>query len=114
MRIGDWSADVCASDLLDARHHFSFADYRDPARVNWGRLRVWNDDRIAAGSGFPDRKSVVSGQSVSVRVDLGGRRILKKKNQHKAKQVVYSMNETNIVHDTERTIEKSNTRIRIL
>src|SRR3546814_2134112 len=53
MRIGDWSADVCASDLLDARHHCSFADYRDPARVNWGRLRVWNDDRIAAGSGFP-------------------------------------------------------------
>ena len=38
---------------LDARHHFSFADYRDPSRVNWGRLRVWNDDRIAAGSGFP-------------------------------------------------------------
>src|SRR3546814_13587304 len=27
-----------------------------------------------------DRKSVVSGKSVSVRVDLGGRRILKKKN----------------------------------
>src|SRR3546814_19368480 len=27
-----------------------------------------------------DRKSVVSGQSVSVRVDLGGRRIIKKKN----------------------------------
>src|SRR3546814_11842161 len=28
----------------------------------------------------PDRKSVVSGKSVSVRVDLGGRRIIKKKN----------------------------------
>src|SRR3546814_7865061 len=27
----------------------------------------------------PDRKSVVSGKSVSVRVDLGGRRIIKKK-----------------------------------
>jgi len=38
---------------LDAHHHFSFADYRDPARVNWGRLRVWNDDRIAPKSGFP-------------------------------------------------------------
>ena len=36
---------------LDARHHFSFADYRDPARVNWGRLRVWNDDRIAPNTG---------------------------------------------------------------
>lgn len=38
---------------LDAHHHFSFADYHDPARTNWGRLRVWNDDRIAGKSGFP-------------------------------------------------------------
>ncbi|WP_225548023.1 pirin family protein [Chromobacterium violaceum] len=37
---------------LDAKHHFSFADYRDPARMHWGALRVWNDDTIAAGSGF--------------------------------------------------------------
>src|SRR3546814_20107721 len=29
-----------------------------------------------------DRKSVVSGKSVSVRVNIGGRRILKKKNNH--------------------------------
>ena len=38
---------------LDARHHFSFADYHEPARMAWGRIRVWNDDSIAAGSGFP-------------------------------------------------------------
>jgi redox-sensitive bicupin YhaK (pirin superfamily) len=38
---------------LDAHHHFSFADYHDPARVHWGNLRVWNDDAIAAGAGFP-------------------------------------------------------------
>lgn len=37
---------------LKARHHFSFADYHDPDRVHWGRLRVWNDDEIAAGTGF--------------------------------------------------------------
>jgi quercetin 2,3-dioxygenase len=37
---------------LKARHHFSFANYRDPARTNWGRLRVWNDDEIAPGTGF--------------------------------------------------------------
>jgi redox-sensitive bicupin YhaK (pirin superfamily) len=38
---------------LKAKHHFSFADYHDPARVHWGDLRVWNDDEIAADSGFP-------------------------------------------------------------
>ena len=38
---------------LDARHHFSFADYHDPTRMGWGAIRVWNDDRIAAKSGFP-------------------------------------------------------------
>ena len=38
---------------LDARHHFSFASYHDPERVHWGSLRVWNDDTIAAGTGFP-------------------------------------------------------------
>jgi redox-sensitive bicupin YhaK (pirin superfamily) len=38
---------------LDAKHHFSFADYHDPGRVNWGRLRVWNDDVIQPRSGFP-------------------------------------------------------------
>ena len=38
---------------LNARHHFSFAEYQDPSRIHWGNLRVWNDDEIAAGSGFP-------------------------------------------------------------
>lgn len=38
---------------LDARHHFSFANYYDPARMSWGRIRVWNDDTIVAKSGFP-------------------------------------------------------------
>ena len=38
---------------LKARHHFSFASWYDPARMGWGALRVWNDDEIAAKSGFP-------------------------------------------------------------
>ncbi|SFP07559.1 pirin family protein [Qipengyuania nanhaisediminis] len=38
---------------LDANHHFSFAGYHDPERVNWGALRVWNDDIIAPKNGFP-------------------------------------------------------------
>lgn len=38
---------------LDAKHHFSFGGYHDPARMNWGNLRVWNDDTIAPQTGFP-------------------------------------------------------------
>ncbi len=38
---------------LDTRYHFSFSDYHDPERMGWGALRVWNDDRIAAKTGFP-------------------------------------------------------------
>jgi redox-sensitive bicupin YhaK (pirin superfamily) len=38
---------------LNAKHHFSFANYYDPKRMSWGNLRVWNDDEIAPGAGFP-------------------------------------------------------------
>lgn len=38
---------------LNARHHFSFANYYDPDRMGWGAIRVWNDDEIAPNSGFP-------------------------------------------------------------
>ncbi|HAS81650.1 MAG TPA: hypothetical protein DCS43_02960 [Verrucomicrobia bacterium] len=38
---------------LDARHHFSFAEYHDPKRTHWGALRVWNDDTIQPNTGFP-------------------------------------------------------------
>ena len=38
---------------LRTYHSFSFADYYDPANLNWGALRVFNDDYIAAGQGFP-------------------------------------------------------------
>ena len=27
---------------LDVKHHFSFANYLDPQRMNWGALRAWN------------------------------------------------------------------------
>ncbi len=41
------------NDWLAARYHFSFSGYRDPNRVHWGALRVWNDDTIQPRTGFP-------------------------------------------------------------
>ena len=37
---------------LQTHHSFSFADYVDPANVNWGALRVFNDDTVPPGQGF--------------------------------------------------------------
>ncbi len=63
---------------LKAKHHFSFADYVDSARIGWGSLRVWNDDEIAPNTGFPPhphanteiityvREGAVTHQAVSV------------------------------------------------
>src|SRR3546814_15559848 len=98
MRISDWSSDVCSSDLqvdlpteilLDTNPR---ARRRATLRVGRGghqrpdqRAQVPHGGMVADpqrdGVVYPgeDRKSVVSGKSVSVRVDLGGRRIIKKK-----------------------------------
>src|SRR3546814_6050317 len=79
MRISDWSSDVCSSDL--ARFHRELAEQFPDAlygsrRDFSAKLAGEFDAALATGS---DRKRVVKGKSVSVRVDLGGRRIIKKK-----------------------------------
>src|SRR3546814_2372432 len=101
MRISDWSADVCSSDLeLDRLgDRFDAGLEQDHAGGDAGgddQDQDQKDDRcfhtiaslhffavgVQAVGGFgQDRKSVVSGKSVSVRVELGGRRIIKQK-QH--------------------------------
>src|SRR3546814_19238027 len=106
MRISDWSSDVCSSDLHSRagravrrrprRAHLLCrgAVAGRPGRKQPGRSwQVLRSPESADPEGFArnlvrpqsprrsaaDRKSVVSGKSVSVRVDLGGRRIIKKK-----------------------------------
>ena len=37
---------------LNTRWHFSFSDYYDPKNMNWGALRVFNDDVVQGGGGF--------------------------------------------------------------
>ena len=37
---------------LDTHWHFSFSDYHDPENMNWGDLRVFNDDVVRGGGGF--------------------------------------------------------------
>src|SRR3546814_12426474 len=94
MRISDWSSDVCSSDLRAPSSHPGPAGRFHllrgngatrgrqschhgplPCRALLGRTRPCPPARTV------DRKSVVEGKSVSVRVDLGGRRIIKKKNK---------------------------------
>ena len=37
---------------LNSHHSFSFANYHNPERMNFGVLRVLNDDSVEAGKGF--------------------------------------------------------------
>src|SRR3546814_12311273 len=102
MRISDWSSDVCSSDLRINVRALPFIDHvarplrRAFAEVLLDRLSRSIDSLPQLGDhlgdakptvimkGGEDRKSVVSGTSVSVRVVLGGRRIIKKTNKTKS------------------------------
>src|SRR3546814_18028862 len=107
MRISDWSSDVCSSDLLDAADEAVEAmvalcaaveipqglsslgvtdeviPYMAVEAAGIERLMRNNPRKLSARDiekiYRADRKSVVKGRSVSVRVDLGGRSTIKKK-----------------------------------
>src|SRR3546814_12721853 len=111
MRISDGSSDVCSSDLgvmlgVLARLHYltGKAAYRERAEtlasafsgkltrnffplatlLNAAEMLLSAQQAVIVGArGAADRKSVVSGKSVSVSVDLGGCRIIKKKTKKK-------------------------------
>ena len=38
---------------LQTHWHFSFSEYYDPKNMHWSSLRVFNDDVVQAGGGFP-------------------------------------------------------------
>lgn len=38
---------------LAGRHHFCFARYQHPDRLDWGPVRIWNDYRLEPGPGRP-------------------------------------------------------------
>src|SRR3546814_15295227 len=94
MRISDWSSDVCSSDLtlrrlpgLSVANDQGEGRYLTVRGVSPDLLNVTLNGQTAAAPApdsrqVKDRKSVVSGRSVSVRVDLGGRRLYKQPHHH--------------------------------
>src|SRR3546814_18554667 len=103
MRISDWSSDVCSSDLVAERLlRLSWMMVRSIRRTRFcksrklastclsppplvTRSRLSGDSLGRRSFRLPerDRELVVTGKSVSVGVELGGRRIIKKKKKNK-------------------------------
>src|SRR3546814_15691510 len=104
VRISDWSSDVCSSDLRPLAGPRRRAQGREAAPAFLAAPRAISEmaskpdplvaipmSKTSAMTWVQDRKSVVSGKSVSVRVHLGCRRCFEKKNNsHKQSTPEYS------------------------
>src|SRR3546814_8319738 len=91
MRISDWSSDLCSSDLSTSTESFKASSksalknapcWRDPPELTRGDYGTYPRTNGATRGTRTDRKSVVEGKSVSVSVDLGGSRSIKKKKKN--------------------------------
>src|SRR3546814_17069140 len=80
MRFSDWSSDVCSSDLAKrgGPGNGGRRSYFGRRTTDESPCPCVAQERRARSAG-QDRKSGVQGKSVSVRVDVGGRRNIKKK-----------------------------------
>src|SRR3546814_13786507 len=105
MRISDWSSDVCSSDLCPSRvipsSTSARATFCSILRPGLATLRFRSTLVPAPASAAigrkaisPDRKSVVQGKSVSVRVDLGGSRIINKNKDTEADRILTNEQQT--------------------
>src|SRR3546814_20753464 len=84
MRISDWSSDVCSSDLATGGASDGSAGAPQPCSRKPAMARTVNRPRHRRSvRKIRDRKSVVLGKSVSVRVALGGLRIITKQKTNK-------------------------------
>src|SRR3546814_20590701 len=111
MRISDWSSDVCSSDLI----HRGLIRTRNPPLGDLAEHLVWKayggtladnsaksyDVTDADGRRIQVKARAIErseerrvGKGCSVRVDIGGRRIIKKKNKQKLSKVLQSQNTT--------------------
>src|SRR3546814_11985486 len=84
VRISDWSSDVCSSDLGPASGRLRGSI--PPSSISSGWCATCPRTRCAGSSPpswrpWRDRKSVVLGKRASVRVDIGGRRMIKKQSK---------------------------------
>src|SRR3546814_18133194 len=104
MRISDWSSDVCSSDLILSGLYGVTVYAMLPAALSNNRDEMTQMQMLEAIRAFDrqlhtaDRKSVVSGKSVSVRVDLGGRRIIKKKTSKNSISLETYIKKTTLYH----------------